>query len=55
MVKGTYKYVPKEFIEELDFIKSDFGLKKDSDCFRILAKSSRLGRELKYILDGKKR
>jgi len=55
MVKGQLKYVPKEFIEELEYIKFDFGLKKDSDCFRILAKTSRLGREMRIQLDNRRK
>lgn len=46
MVRGQVMYVPKELVMELDELKFDFGLKKRSDCFKILAKSSRLGREL---------
>lgn len=54
MVKGTYKYVPPEMLEELFQIKKDYGVKKDADCFRLLAKSSRIGRELNFLLKGKK-
>ena len=50
MVKGRLIYVPKEFVLELEDLKLDLGLKNNSDCLRMIAKSSRIGRELKNIL-----
>jgi len=52
MVKGRLMYVPKEFVLEFEELKLDTGL-KNNDCFRIIAKSSRIGRELKNILGRK--
>ena len=50
MVKGTIKWVPKEFLIELNNIKFKFNL-KDSDCFRRIAEDARIGREIKFTLD----
>jgi hypothetical protein len=47
---GTYKYVPQEFLVEFDVMKRELKIDRDSDCFKFIAKSSRLGRELnKYL------
>lgn len=50
MVKGEFMYAPKEFVEELNMIGKDFDIKRKSDRLRLLAKSSRIGRELNLLL-----
>ena len=51
MTKGTYKYIPKEMVEELELTKTQFNIMNDSDCFRVIAKNNHLAKELKFNLD----
>ena len=49
MVKGTYKYVPPEMLEELDCVKKSFKIKKDADGFRMIVQNGKIGRELNTL------
>ena len=51
MIRGRKKYVPPNVLEELNFIKADENLIKDSDAFRQMAGYSKVGREFKKIRD----
>ena len=51
MTKGGFKYVPKELLEELNNIKFNCKVNKDADCFRIIARNSKIGRQIKLTFD----
>jgi hypothetical protein len=48
--RGNYKYVPKELLEELESIKINFNIDKDSNAFRKMTEFSNIGRELSINL-----
>ena len=50
-MKGQYKYLPKEMIDELNNTKFQFKIDNDADCFRIIARNNKLAKELKFNLD----
>jgi hypothetical protein len=51
MVKGGYKYVPKELLMELERIKHINCIDKDSEVFKRIAKNSRIGSDITTALD----
>jgi hypothetical protein len=51
MVKGQYKYVPKEMVEELDRVKLNFNIERDNEGFKKIAENSRIGREIRLKID----
>jgi hypothetical protein len=55
MIRGQYKYIPRELIEELNNIKISYNINKDADCFRTIAENSRIGREIRLTLDYQKK
>lgn len=55
MTKGTIKYVPKEVVEELDFLKKWWHLDKESEVFKRMVDDSRIGRQIKSTLGFERR
>jgi hypothetical protein len=53
MTKGTYKYIPKEMLEELNNTKMQLDIEQDADCFRVIARNNRLAKELRFNLNFK--
>ena len=51
MTKGTYKYIPKEFVEELANFKIKFNILKDSDAMRKLIEDAKIGREVRFTIE----
>jgi len=51
MVKGTYKYVPPEMLEELENMKKSSLFTKDADCFRKIAENARIGRQIRFTIE----
>jgi hypothetical protein len=49
--RGELKYIPKELLEELDNIKINFNVPKDSNAFRKMVEFSEVGRELTINLN----
>ena len=50
MTKGAIKYVPKEFIEELENMKKKFNM-GDSEACREIIRNSKIGREIRFTID----
>jgi len=50
-MKGQYKYIPRELLEELQRTKIELDIDNDADCFRIIAKNNSLAKEIKFNLD----
>jgi len=46
MPRGQLKYLPKEVLKELDNIKINFNIDKDSNAFRKMVDFSEVGREI---------
>jgi len=51
MIKGKIKYLPKEFVEEMNNTKLNFDIDDEGDCLIIMAKNNRLARELRINLN----
>ena len=51
MIRGAYKYNPRELLEELEKIKINLKVPKDSEAFKKIAEYSRIGREVKFTID----
>lgn len=51
--QGRYLYVPPELLEELEDIHINFNIPKKADCLRIVAKNSKIAREIKLNVDFK--
>lgn len=49
MARGRMVYVPPVIIEELESIKEDHSLIKNTEAYRKMVKYSRLGREFEKI------
>ena len=48
-MKGRLKYLPSVVLIELDSIKRDLNLDRDSDAFREIVKYTKIGREFEHI------
>lgn len=53
--KGQLKYLPKEVLEELNNIKINFNIDRDSNAFRKMVDFSEVGRELTINLNFERR
>ena len=53
--RGQLKYLPKEVVEELNNIKINFNIDKDSNAFRKMVDFSEVGRELTINLNFERR
>lgn len=51
MIKGRMKYVPPNILDEINNIKTEENVSKDSEAFRRLVDYSRVGREVKKMRD----
>lgn len=51
MVRGTYKYVPKEMMDELNNVKNTFKIDTDSEAFRRIVENARVGKEIRFTID----
>lgn len=54
-MKGQMKYIPKEFLEELNDTKFQFNIDSDADCFKVIAKNNKLAKEIRFNLDFKRK
>jgi len=46
MTRGQLKYLPKEVIKELEDIKINFNVDKDSNAFRKMVDFAQIGRDI---------
>lgn len=53
--RGQYKYLPKEVLMELDNVKLNFNIDKDSNAFRKMVDFSEIGREITINLNFERR
>ena len=44
-------YIPKELLDELEETQMNFKLDKKSNCFKVIAENSRIGRQIKINLN----
>jgi hypothetical protein len=52
MVKrGNTVYVPREMLDEMESTMNRFQIKKEVEAWRLIAKQSRIGRELRATLN----
>jgi hypothetical protein len=49
--RGRLMYIPKELLDELEETQMNFQLDKKSNCFKIIAENSRIGRQIKINLN----
>jgi hypothetical protein len=47
-IRGALKYIPKDVMKELQNIKIEFNINKDSDCLKRMAQRSDMIRELRF-------
>jgi hypothetical protein len=47
-IRGQLKYIPKDVMRELQNIKIEFNINKDSDCLKRMAQRSDMIRELRF-------
>lgn len=50
-MSGKLKYIPDEFLKEMEEIKKETGILGDSDIFREIKKYSKKGRQIEKIIN----
>jgi uncharacterized surface anchored protein len=49
--RGRLMYIPKELLDELEETQMNFSIDKKSNCFKVIAENSRIGRQIKINLN----
>ena len=49
--KGAIKWIPREVMDEMICIKTNYKIEKDSKAFKMLAQDSKIGREIRNNLN----
>ena len=55
MVKGGIKYVPKEFIEEIEHIRTRDNIRNNSEIFKRILDDYNVGKDIRNIINFNRR